>query len=693
MKNDRTNKEPTTWSICNYFWEIIGSLVCLLCGIIYVYIVRNIHEARMFFTGITEVEREISFRTENGLYYSYYKQLIQSPSLLQGVYDLTHDRLTEHPQAINVLARMNVYQEVVLAAIYRNVPFISSYMEPVFFYIYVVFFLHGLMICSLFVMTWVLSGTWLAGVLTFLFYLINSADVTRVETYMPLRENFSLPCLWMQLLAITLYFQSDSSPKLKNFYEKTISITTFLFALMWQFNQFALLLQCMALFGCQVLHVVNKKKILHVYISIFISMLVVSFLQFFNTMILSGFLLSFILAAFTIMYFQSTVQTTCRWFFKLFWMVFNVIAVFVVASFINALTKLIFQQESDEHINRFVLAKFGFSSLVDFDVRLYLCNGGFTFLSWDYAERLLVNMVLPQYILVHLVLLILLLITSINILFSAKTENIDSLIETSKTGDSNFSFSNYILKPEYSYHSIQMVFFGAVSIIAMRMKYFWTPYICVFASVCLFKHQPWALLVKKIFSNQKDAGRKLIPLEKCLLNCFKNVREEINNLREFYDPDTVELMHWIKSTNPGDSFSGSMQLMAAVKLSTGRPITNHPHYEDKGLRLKTKDIYKYYGRYSADEVHETLKKYQTNYIIMEDSICLVPLRDGCGLPYIMDMENGWELEQTSLKLVYKLNDTNIHPRFCEKVRYQEESYKMFFKLVFENKTFKIYLVL
>lgn len=39
-----------------------------------------------------------------------------------GIHSLTHDNITEHPDNINVLARMNIYQEVFLAVIYRTLP-------------------------------------------------------------------------------------------------------------------------------------------------------------------------------------------------------------------------------------------------------------------------------------------------------------------------------------------------------------------------------------------------------------------------------------------------------------------------------------------------------------------------------------------------------------------------------------------
>ena len=72
---------------------------------------------------------------------------------------------------------------------------------------------------------------------------------------------------------------------------------------------------------------------------------------------------------------------------------------------------------------------------------------------------------------------------------------------------------------------------------------------------------------------------------------YARYQEEMTDLREFYDPDTVDLMQWLQQkTHPDDVISGSMQLMAGVKLCSGRTVTNHPHFEDKDLRERTRQV-------------------------------------------------------------------------------------------------------
>ena len=54
-----------------------------------------------------------------GLYYSYFKTMIEADSVTQGVQNLAHNNLTEFPDKINVLKRFNVYPELALGWLYR----------------------------------------------------------------------------------------------------------------------------------------------------------------------------------------------------------------------------------------------------------------------------------------------------------------------------------------------------------------------------------------------------------------------------------------------------------------------------------------------------------------------------------------------------------------------------------------------
>ncbi|OXB84002.1 UNVERIFIED_CONTAM: hypothetical protein H355_015513, partial [Colinus virginianus] len=78
--NDHTGGK--LWNILSL---TVGGIVAISLGLLTSVYIATLHENDLWFSNIKEVEREISFRTECGLYYSYYKQMIQAASIQQGI--------------------------------------------------------------------------------------------------------------------------------------------------------------------------------------------------------------------------------------------------------------------------------------------------------------------------------------------------------------------------------------------------------------------------------------------------------------------------------------------------------------------------------------------------------------------------------------------------------------------------------
>ncbi|XP_046847947.1 probable C-mannosyltransferase DPY19L3 isoform X1 [Xenia sp. Carnegie-2017] len=189
-------------------------------------------------------------------------------------------------------------------------------------------------------------------------------------------------------------------------------------------------------------------------------------------------------------------------------------------------------------------------------------------------------------------------------------------------------------------------------------------------------------------------GSSLVPIILIVLVLHQRMEgalNELKDLKEFYDPDTVDLMRFInEKTGKGRSFSGSMQLMAAVKLCTDRRITNHPHYENKLLRLRTKEIYQIYAKRTPKDVYHLLRKHGTDYVILENSICYSRQELGCKIKDILDYNNGHVIEGGVADRGLVNSDVS---RFCHAIKSGGEEFSLYFKKMFENRTFYMYKLL
>ncbi|XP_043844012.1 probable C-mannosyltransferase DPY19L3 isoform X2 [Dromiciops gliroides] len=635
-------------------WKIlsltVGGTIGLCIGFLTSVYLATLHENDLWFSNIKEVEREISFRTECGLYYSYYKQMLQAPTISKGFHGLIYDNKTESMRTINILERMNIYQEVFLSILYRVLP-IQTYLEPVYFYIYTLFGLQAMYVTALYVTSWLLSGTWLSGLLAAFWYVINRIDTTRVEFTIPLRENWALPFFAVQIAAITYLLRPHLQPLCERLTLLAVFISTFLFSLTWQFNQFMMLMQALVLFILDCLNMLPTTKVTWLYLIQLTSLLLVCVLQFFNSMILGSLLISFNLSVLIARKFQQ---------------------------FLNL--------KSDEHIFKFLKAKFGFGATRDFDANLYLCEEAFGLLPFNTLERLSHTLLFYAYMFVLSIMVIVAVVVALRNL--SDSTNVQSMYKMGKC--------TIALKPGTAYNLMHSVLFGCLAFSTMRMKYLWTSHMCVFASFGLCSSDIWELLLKLVHlytPKRMKMMRYSVPVLILIYLCYKfwpGMMAELSELREFYDPDTVELMNWIKSNTPRKAvFAGSMQLLAGVKLCTGRTLTNHPHYEDKGLRERTKEVYQIYAKRSPEEVYSLLRSFGTDYVILEDSICYERRHSrGCRLRDLLDIANGHVMDGPGE------NDPDLkpakHPRFCEEIKRNLPSYSAHFTRVFQNKTFHVY---
>jgi hypothetical protein len=165
---------------------------------------NEVHEQYCWWSLRDEQGRESLFESESALYYSYMKDVVNDPGgFVAGLRGLIDHNRTEHPHRMNVIQRFNIFQEILCAALWKLWP-AASPADPITFYVRAIFALWSAGVGWMFVAAARLSGGNLAaGGAAVALLLCNWNECGRVHHLPPLRENQSIPLLFLQVLIVT----------------------------------------------------------------------------------------------------------------------------------------------------------------------------------------------------------------------------------------------------------------------------------------------------------------------------------------------------------------------------------------------------------------------------------------------------------------------------------------------------------
>ncbi|KAL9868485.1 protein C-mannosyl-transferase DPY19L1 [Geothlypis trichas] len=612
--------------------------LAVLAGVLHWCHITTLFENDRHFSHLSTLEREMAFRTEMGLYYSYFKTIIEAPSFWSGVCAIMNDKLTEYPLVINTLQRFNLYPEVVLASWYRTYTTIMDFLgvptktcwtvnrgkglspvesceglgDPASFYVAVIFLLNGFMMSLFFIYGTYLSGSRLGGLVTVLCFFFNHGECTRVMWTPPLRESFSYPFLVMQMLLLTYILRI---PSINTGSLIALCVSNIFFMLPWQFAQFVLLTQIASLFAVCIMGYIDSSKLQKILSAHMVSLLVCFILMFGNSMLLTSYYAASLVVISGILEWSPKILKRRKREVYV-WVIEGCTWLFGTVT-LKYLTSLVFGIADDAHIGNILKSKFiGYK---DFDTLMYTCAAEFDFMEKETPVRYTKTLLLPVVLVV----------------FGVIIKRAIKYILCSLSHTDRYEKEERFNHGELVFHALQLLAYSVLAILIMRLKLFLTPHLCIMASLVCSKQ-----LFGWLFYKVQPKTLVFAILALMTIEGSANLRTQWNIMGEFSNLPQEELLEWIQVNTRQDAvFAGAMPTMASVKLSTLRPIVNHPHYEDAGLRARTKVVYSMYSRKPASQVKRDLIKLGVNYYILEESLCVSRKKPGCSMPEIWDVED------------------------------------------------------
>ncbi|XP_047239438.1 probable C-mannosyltransferase DPY19L4 isoform X2 [Girardinichthys multiradiatus] len=662
-----------------------GFLAAVACGMLYAGHLSGYHDRKFWFSTRQELEREISFQGGSGLYYHYYKRMLAAPSFDRGFYELMVDNRTISGQTINAVERLFLYPELITSFVYRITNSQES-VEPIYFYIGTVFGLQAVCVTALFVCSWVMSGTCVAGMLAVSWFVINRQDTSKVDQGIPLRENWALPYFSCQVAALTGFLSNNISSASEMFCYLTMSATTFTFLLLWEHGHYVLFVQALCLFLLDSFDLVPHRKTTDIN-KVYLSSLFLTYLfQFQNSSLLSSPLLSLLIGSVLARFFQRKMKMGPL-VARVMKLLLHFHLVFTSGITFSYLIKKLFPVSNGDFTLKFLEVKLGLNMTTDFVTNFLLCQDGLRASGQDLFLRLTQTSVLPFYVLVLTVCLL----STVQTVFrrlSGQPMNTSVRLEGGRIGE----------QPVVIYHVFHTLFFGFLTLLFDGMKYLWTPYVCMFTAFGVCSPDLWMTVFRwlKLKSIHPVVLSLILSTAVPTIIGFSLWREfyprvlaELTDLQEFYDPDMVELISWIRSQVPMAAvFAGSPLLLGTIKLCSGSVVTSLPIYSDVTLLKRTEDTYQVYAMRSAEDVYKRLMAQKTNYVIVEESICNdVQLKKGCRVKDLLDISNRHVVHDRS-----QIDSFSKPGRFCQEIKMNYSPYTNYFTRVFWNRSYHVYKV-
>ncbi|XP_036371494.1 probable C-mannosyltransferase DPY19L4 [Megalops cyprinoides] len=662
-----------------------GCLAAVTCGMMYAVYLSTYHERKFWFSSRQELEREITFLGGSGLYYYYYKHMLTVPSFKRGMHELMRDNRTVSSQTINAVEQLFLYPELITSFLYR-ITGSQDVIEPVYFYIGVVFGLQAVYVTALFVSSWVMSGTWVAGMLAVAWYVINRPDTTKVDYAIPLRDNWALPFFACQVMALTGFLRNSINSATETFCYLLMGASTFTFILIWEHSHYVLFVQGLALFLLDCFDLVQPRKMGDIHKVYLSSVFLAYMLQFQNPVLLSSPLLSLLTGSVLARYLQHNMKIGSP-VARLMKILLHFYLVFTIGITFSYMVKRIMPVDESDHMLKFLEVKFGLNTTTDFVTNLLLCQEGFQAPSQDFFLRLTQASVLPFYMLV----LVVCLLSTLQVIYrrlSGEPMKSNLKLEDGRIGE----------QPEVIYHVFHTLLFGLLAMVFEGMKYLWTPYVCMFTAFGVCSPELWMTVFKWLKLKSVHPVVLALILSTAVPTIigfslwreyFPRVITELSELQEFYDPDTVELMNWIKRQAPMTAvFAGSPQLMGAVKLCSGWTVTSLPLYTDINLLRRSENIYQVYAMRSAEDVYKILTSYKANYVIIEETVCSeMSAVKGCRIKDLLDVSNGHVVYEKGEMYAF-----SKYRRFCHEIKMNYSPYINYFTRVFWNRSYHVYKV-